>query len=270
MKYVVIAAATVLATFAGVSSWAFDQQHRAWDALLKKHVVWIRDGKASEVDYAGFQRDAAELRRYLAALSGVSQREFDGWTRARQLAFLINAYNAFTIELILTRYPDLESIKDLGTFFQSPWKKRFFTLLGEKRHLDDIEHGLIRAPGVYDEPRIHVAVVCASIGCPALRDEAFTAERLDAQLEDSFRRFLSDQSRNRYNPATGKLEVSRIFDWYGEDFSQGHNGFTSLENTFARYADLLTETAAGQRRVQEQRAPVTFLRYDWDLNDRRG
>jgi hypothetical protein len=220
------------------------------------------------VDYRGFQENRQQLQDYLDELSSVPQNTFDSWGKDQQLAFLINAYNAFTIELVLTRYPDLDSIKDLGSFLRSPWKKRFFTLLGEERHLDDLEHGLIRAPGVYDEPRIHVAVVCASIGCPALRDEAFTAERLDAQMEDSFTRFLGDKSRNRYNPSSQTLEVSKIFDWFEEDFDKGHGGFDSLESVFARYAELLADTPEAQQRIRDGQIPIKHLNYDWGLNDR--
>jgi hypothetical protein len=249
---------------------AFDHQHTAWDRLLHKHVRWINGGSASQVDYGGLQRDAALLEDYLNGLSRVSRAEFDGWNRERQLAFLINAYNGFTVELILTKYPDLSSIKDLGSFFKSPWKKRFFTLLGQERHLDEIEHDLIRAPGVYAEPRIHVAVVCASVGCPALRDEAFVAEKLDEQLEDSMRRFLSDRSRNRFNERSGSLEVSKIFDWYRDDFSKGHGGYFSLASVFAAYAPLLADNPSSQQLIRKKRAAIIFLDYDWSLNDTSG
>ncbi|MES9958728.1 MAG: DUF547 domain-containing protein, partial [Sedimenticola sp.] len=130
-----------------------------------------------------------------------------------------------------------------------------------------IEHDMIRKPGVFDDPRIHVAVVCASIGCPALRNEAFTAERLDHQLEDSLKRFLSDRSRNRYNPATSELEVSRIFDWYREDFEKGHRGIDSLKDLFASNADLLTEDSQARERVRNGQIGIDYLDYDWRLND---
>ena len=254
-------------SFSVASAWAFDHQHRAWDQLLKKQVVWIENGTASRVSYTGIQQDHAQLTSYLDSLSAVRQGEFTTWTKHQQLAFLINVYNAFTIELILTEYPAINSIKDLGSLFTSPWKKRFFTLLERPRHLDEIEHDLIRKEGVYDEPRIHVALVCASIGCPALRDEAFTAFTLDDQLEDSFIRFLSDKSRNRYNPMSQTLEVSRIFSWYKRDFSSGYQGFGSLEAVFARYAHLLADTPQQQQRLQERKAEIVYLDYDWHLND---
>src|ERR1700691_2046756 len=195
-KAVIAVAAALLA--AANPALAFDHSHAGWDALLKRHVVVATDGSSSRADYAGFAADRHALQSYLDSLSAVSEAEYRNWTREQKLAFLINAYNAYTIDLVLTRYPDLQSIKDLGWLLKSPWKKEFFTLLGVTRSLDDLEHGLIRAPGVFDEPRIHFAVNCASVGCPMLRDEAFSAARLDAQLEDGTRRFLGDRTRNRY------------------------------------------------------------------------
>jgi hypothetical protein len=250
----------------GTAAAAFDHAHAQWEALTKKHVVWLPGGNASQVDYDGFKSDRAALKRYLDSLSAVNPTEYDGWSKAEKLAFLLNAYNAFTVELVLTGYPELKSIKDLGSLFTSPWKKRFFSLLGQPRHLDDIEHGMIRTPGAFDEPRIHMAANCASVGCPALRDEAYTADRLEAQLEDSATRFLSDRSRNRFNPQSGRLEVSRIFDWYGKDFSARAG---SVEAWLAKYADLLAGDPAHRRLIREGKARLMFLDYDWTLNARR-
>ena len=244
----------------------FDHSHGEWDRLTHAHVRWIGGGVASRVDYRGFQKDRARLRAYLDGLSAVPVAAFDRWNRKQRLAFLINAYNAFTVELILTAYPDLDSIKDLGSLFKNPWKREFFTLLGQRRSLDDIEHGMIRAPGVYNEPRIHFAVVCAAIGCPGIRNEAFTAERLDAQLEDSLRRFLSDRSRNRYDAGANRLTVSKIFKWYADDFDAAYG---SLGAFFARYAALLTADPGQQVRIRRQSPTIDYLDYDWRLNDLR-
>lgn len=246
---------------------AFDPAYAAWDALLKSHVRYIEDGHASRVDYAGMARDHAALKAVLDGFAKVPRAEFDAWSKPQQEAFLINAYNAFTVEKILTRYPDIRSIRDFGTIFGNPWKDKFFTLFGEPMSLDGIEHGMLRKEGVYDEPRVHVAVVCASIGCPMLRSEPYVAERLDAQLEDAMRRFLSDRSRNRYDAASGKLEVSKIFDWYGKDFDHGWHGYASVKATLARYAELLADRPADRDAVRAQRPEVAFLDYDWSLND---
>ena len=151
--------------------------------------------------------------------------------------------------------------------FKVAWKDKFFTLFGQPAYLDLIEHETLRKEGVYDDPRVHVAVVCASIGCPMLRDDAFTPEKLEAQLEDGMRRFLSDRTRNRYDPRSRKLEISKIFDWYGKDFEKGQKGYASVKATMARYADLLADKPEERAAVKDQRAEVAFLDYDWSLND---
>lgn len=246
---------------------AFDHSHTEWTALLKKHVVWIDDGHASQTRYAAFQSSREALKAYLASLSAVSRQEFDTWSKGQQLAFLINAYNAFTVEKILTRYPNLKSIRDFGTLFGNPWQDRFFTLLGKEMSLDGIEHDTIRKPGAYDDPRIHMAVNCASVGCPALRDEAYVAERLDAQLDDQVNRFLSDRSRNRFVAGANALEVSMIFDWYDVDFRSGYQGIGSLPVFFGRYASDLAATPEQQAVIRAGKPTITFLEYDWALND---
>jgi hypothetical protein len=241
-----------------VNAQGFDHAHKAWDALVKKHVVVLQGGKASQVRYADFAKDRAALKAYLDSLSKVTEAQFNGWPKAERMAFLINAYNAFTVEKILTRYPGLKSIRDFGTVFGNPWKDKFFTLFGRESWLDQVEHEMLRKPGAYNEPRVHYAVNCASIGCPMLREEAFVADRLEAQLEEQAVRFLSDRSRNRFE--AGKLEVSKIFDWFKEDFGV-------REQYFARYARLLADAPEAQKLVAEARAPLAFLEYDWTLND---
>ena len=245
----------------------FDHSHAAWTGLLKKHVVLLDGGKASQLRYAGMAADRAALKAYTDALSALSAAAFGAWSKPQQQAFLINAYNAFTVELILTRYPKLDSIKDLGSLFSSPWKPKFVSLLGTQMSLDDIEHARLRERGRYDDPRVHFAVNCASIGCPMLREEAFVADRLEAQLEEQTQRFMADRSRNRL--AGGKLELSKIFDWYGDDFKLGHKGIASLPAFAARYAKQLTDAPADQERIRSLKLDIAFLDYDWKLNDAR-
>jgi hypothetical protein len=264
MRRIALALAGLAASFC---AFALDPSHKPWDDLLKKHVRYLQDGNASQVDYAGFARDRAALKAVLDDYQRVTKPEFDGWSKAGQQAYLINMYNAFTVEKILTRYPKIASIRDFGTVFGNPWKDPFFTLFGEPATLDRIEHGTLRKEGVYDEPRVHFAVVCASVGCPMLSRDAFTADALEAQLAGGMRRFLADRSRNRYNPRTRKLEISRIFDWYGKDFEKGHKGFTSVKATMARYADQLADTPEDRAAVRDGKADIDFLDYDWSLND---
>ena len=256
--------ALLLAGAARPAAAQFDHQYTAWNALLGQHVRWLPDNRgASQVDYAALRRDRAALQQVLAGFSAVTPTQFSGFSAPQQKAFLINAYNAFTVELILGGPANLRSIKDLGSLLQSPWKKPFFRLLGEQHHLDWIEHERLRPE--HHDPRIHFAVNCASIGCPALRDEAYVASRLDAQLDDQTRRFLADRSRNRVRD--GRLEVSSIFKWYREDFERGDLGLKRLPDLFARHADLLADDPALRAQLKAGTLPIDFLAYDWSLND---
>ncbi len=245
---------------------AFDHKHAAWSQLLKANVHWNQNHTASQVDYAGIQKQKKTLDRYLFKLSAVSRTEFDRFSREEQLAFLINAYNAFTVALILTEYPEIDSIKDLGSLFSSPWKKAFFNLLGESQTLDGIEHGLIRGSGRYNEPLIHFAVNCASVGCPALLDGAFVADEIDQQLLDSTKSFIKDRTRNRFDASSGRLKVSSIFDWYAEDFTKGWRGYNSLQEFFRMHADWVTDDAQSGKRLRDGGVTIDFLNYDWNLN----
>ncbi len=253
----------------GLSSQAasgdFDHRHSHWDALLKQHVVASADG-GSRVDYTGLAARRDTLKTYLDSLSAVSPEDYARLGRDRKLAFLINAYNAYTVELILRHYPNLDSIRDIGGLFGNPWKIRFFRLLGRDRHLDDIEHGLIRAPGAFDEPRIHFAVNCAAADCPPLRAEAYVGERLDAQLREQTERFLENRAINRLEADGRRLRVTPLLDWYGKDFAiaggvrawlAGHGGRLGLSPEQRR------DLAAGRIRI-------VFADYDWSLNDTAG
>ncbi len=240
----------------------FDHTYAVWHDLVRQHVRWLPDEVQSRVDYAGFAADRTRLATALDAMSAVDAAAFAGWSREQQMALLVNAYNAFTVELVLTGGPDLTSIKELGSLLRSPWQKPFFTMFGARRDLDWIEHQQLRPR--YQEPRLHAALNCASIGCPALRPDAFVATRLEAQLDDSMRRFLRDRTRNRVRE--GRLEVSMIFKWYAGDFERGDTGLHSVADLFARYADALSPDPGVQAALRRRELAVSYLPYDWSLN----
>lgn len=262
-RLIALALVVILALSFSTGVLAFD--HGAWNRLLQQHVVQMRGSHATALDYAAMQRDRAEVKNYLAQLSAVKKAEFDAWPRDEQLAFLINAYNAWTVELVLRGYPNIESIKDLGSLFRTPWNKAFVTLFGQEVSLDEIEHKLIRGSGRYREPRIHFAVNCASVGCPALRAEAYTGPKLEVQLEEQTSIFLTDQVRNRLDGRV--LKISKIFHWYREDFEKGWNGYWSLRQFLATHASLLGLSAAELQTLNAGKLAIEFLDYDWRLND---
>ncbi|EED32533.1 conserved hypothetical protein [gamma proteobacterium NOR5-3] len=238
--------------------------HEDWNSLLKTCVVITPDHHSTAADYDCFAKHRTQLNAYLDTLSDVSEAALTSQAKDVQLAFLINAYNAWTVALILDNWPGLESIRDLGSILRSPWKKSFIPLFGDTLSLDDIEHGMIRQSGRFDDPRIHFAVNCASIGCPALRQEAYRGDIIDLQLEEQTQSFLKDPSRNRLRG--DKLEVSSIFKWYRDDFEQGWRGIDSLQGFLSRYGESLNLTAKQTAALEDGGLDLVFLDYDWRLN----
>lgn len=234
---------------------AFDHEHTDFSKLLNSGV--IEKGSQTAVDYDYFKRNVNALTQYLTKLESVSQQDFKNWNENQQLAFLINAYNAFTIKLIVDNYPGIDSIRDLGGFFSSPWDKEFFTLFGNKTNLDHIEHGMLREE--YNEPRIHFAINCASRSCPALQNTAFIATSLNEQLENAAFQFIRDPAHNRFNENKKRLEVSSIFKWFKEDFTKSG----SLKEYIVPY---FTDDSNLQAALQEKNIKIIFLDYDWSLN----
>jgi hypothetical protein len=234
---------------------AFDQDHAAWDALLSRYVAH------GLVDYGAWKRDGtASLEAYVAALGQVSAPCFAAFTRAQQLAFLIDAYNANTVRLVLDNYP-LTSIRKIGLLPGAAFRSDFITLPAAgpgEISLDAIEHGTLRKK--YQEPRIHFALVCAARSCPALRSEAYRAATLDAQLDDQGRIFLGDPSKNRFDANGGTLLLSRIFEWFDQDFVKAAGSVAAF---VAPYLSASAAEAARDRSVK-----IDFLDYDWSLNGR--
>lgn len=233
---------------------AFDHTHAAWDKWLKEHAT--ATGPVTTVNYKAAKEKPDSLNAYVKTVTSVTREEYDKFSADEKLAFLINSYNALTVKLIVDNYP-VKSIKDIGNVFTSPWKKKFFSLLGEEMNLDGIEHGMIRKN--WNEPRIHFAVVCASKGCPQLRPEAYVAARVTKQLDEQASSFLKDSSRNKYVAAENKLMLSKIFDWYGGDFVKKAG---SVPNFVA------PRMAANKDEEEKiKKADVSFLDYDWTLNE---
>jgi len=219
--------------------------HEQWDRLLRDHVS--PDGS---VDYRGLLENREALQSYLDLLATHHPNDAH-WTDAEQMAYWINAYNAFTVQLILDHYP-LKSIKDIKKglpMINSVWDIKFIDIEGQTYDLNNIEHSILRKQ--FDEPRIHFAINCASVSCPVLLNEAYTADRLEAQLESQAIAFISDPSRNRISP--DKLELSKIFSWFKGDFT--HHG--SLREFIAQYSEV---------DIRDD-ARIDFLPYNWNLNE---
>ena len=239
--------AVAAALFFMLTSAGFAQEppdHSEYVTLLAKYV------ENGRVDYNGLKKDEAQLDSYLEQLSTVNPANLN---HSEQMAFYINAYNAWTIKLILSDYPKVKSIKDLGSLFQSPWKKKFVKLNAGTVSLDHIEHDILRP--VYKDPRVHFAVNCASISCPPLLSEPYTGKKLDAQLNNAATAFINDRQSNYLDGDT--LYVSSIFKWFSKDFGDDIAVF------FQKYA--VGDLAAGLEKAGHS-LKIKYLEYNWSLN----
>lgn len=237
---------------AACSTQAFDQTHAVLNQLLKENV---RD---SLVNYPALKAAPPPLDEYLAQTAAVSEAEFNLWPEKHRLAFLINLYNAATLKLIVEKYP-VKSIRSIGWLPGAAWKLEGVSLFGKKISLDELEHGIIRKN--YAEPRAHFALVCAALGCPPLREEAFAGDRLDAQLDDQGRKFLGTAAKNRVDTAARVLYLSPIFKWFAGDFEAASGTVVKFVAPFFPEADR-GPLASGDWKI-------SYTDYDWSLNDQR-
>jgi len=254
MKFLLLAAVTYFALgvpTCRVDNFASDSEpisHELWDAQLDRFV-----SDAGWVDYDAWKKDTVGLQEYLTLLEANHPNETN-WSRDERLAYWINAYNAYTVELMLMHWP-LESIKDIKDgigFVNSVWDIKFIEIEGQEYDLNNLEHGIIRPK--FEDPRIHAAVNCASVSCPVLRNEAFTAKDLDAQLDDQVKRWFNSNRNDLSNPSQPKL--SSIMKWYGDDF-QWNDG--SLETFVEKYSGV--QIPDGTK--------FQYLDYDWGVNSQQ-
>ena len=252
-------------------------------ATLKSYV----DDKGM-VNYRKMKEYHKKLDDFLIAMARLDLKTYQSWDEQAKIAFWINAYNALTLKVIVDHYPIKAGLLSglahpANSIRQIPgvWDKIQFLVMGQKLTLNQIEHGIVRGQnkdliekyGRFYEPRIHVALVCAAMGCPWLRNEPFMGDRLDEQLDDQARRFFSNSTKFRIDRDAGKVHLSRIFKWFGEDFVKGHKpdaGVTSGGNDAEKavlhfISGYLPTKDAGYLKTGEYK--VKYLDYDWTLNE---
>lgn len=235
-----------------VSISTFAQQkvsHDKFDKILRKHV----DGNGM-VNYFQLKVNKHLLDSYLEMISKNPPQK--SWTKNERLAYWINAYNAFTLKLVITHYP-IKSIRDIGSsiqvpFVNSPWDVKFIKIGGETYDLNNIEHSIIRKR--FDEPRIHFALVCAAVSCPKLLNRAYFPKTLDKQLEQVAIGFLNNSSKNQV-VSEGKVELSKLFSWYKGDFT--------------KKTDLISYINQYTKKKVKENAKISYKNYNWALNDQK-
>ncbi|UOB18758.1 DUF547 domain-containing protein [Abyssalbus ytuae] len=211
--------------------------HSEWDVFLKKHV-----DVSGKVNYKAIREDDKELKSYLNQFIKVPPE--NSWNKNEKLAYWINAYNAFTIKLIVDNYP-LSSIKDID----SPWDKKFIPINGRLISLNYIEHEILRK---MNEPRIHFAINCASFSCPRLLNEAYIPSKIEDQLNKVTSGFINNPSKNIVSEES--VTLSKIFNWFKKDF-ETNGGVINFINEYS-----LIKISKNVK--------VTYFKYDWKLNEK--
>jgi hypothetical protein len=244
------------------SAGGFDHSYALWDGVLRKHVT-----AKGMVNYKAIQTESEALDIFLAEVAGISAEEVGGWTRERQVAFYINAYNALTFKTILEALP-VASIRDIKP---DPWEDARWTVAGRSVSLNWLEHTKLR--GRFGEARVHFVLVCAAIGCPRLPNRAILPAGLDAQLDAATKAFFVDPGKNRVDVGGDKVYLSRIMEWYGDDFvgwkgtppGPTLDGRTPKEVSAVRLLGKFV-SVEDQDFLAQNAFTVVFNDYDWSLN----
>ena len=254
---------------------SFDHSYATYNSLLNRYVINAR------VNYEGFINSRAKFETFLRTLGSVDKDVFESWTEEQRLAFWINAYNAFTIKAIIDHYPIKRSFTLVGIFYapsdsilqiKGVWTKLQFRALGNMVTLDEIEHQILRKK--FNKPRIHMAINCASISCPDLRNEAYTPEKLEEQLADASINFVNNPDKGVYvNEQSGKVKLSKIFKWFGDDFINNYgskklfNNYSLKENAVLNFTSEYIESEEVKEYLMNNKLKIGYLGYDWHLNE---
>jgi hypothetical protein len=244
----------------GQADSTFDHQHLEWKAIVDKFVT--SDGALCFVAYPKLIEQKQSLLDYVAKLVAVTPKQYESFTKDQKLVFLVNAYNAFTMQQIVERYP-IGSITEIQYGELNAWQEKRYTLISKKLSLDELENKWIRPK--FKEPLAHFALVCASMGCPGLR--WYSASEFKAQATESAKAFLGDPRRNSFDPASLTLKLSEIFDWYKEDFIRAKGSVAAYVSQFVS-ADPKVQASIVDA-SKKRKLKTEFLPYDWSLNEKK-
>jgi len=233
--------------------------YEGYETVLRTYVN--ADGL---VDYPALQVNPQGLKDFVAQLRSVSPDTYAAWSENEKIAFLINVYNAITLESIINQNPLKGSIKDIF----GVWNFNKHTVMERSLTLDNIEHDILRKD--FQEPRIHAALVCAAISCPPLRQEPYTGEKLDEQLDDQVRKWLSSPTGLQIDRTQNRVAISSIFDWFGKDWQTKY----AIEGTFTGSAKERSAlnfisnyvNPEDKEYLEQGNYKLNYLNYDWSLN----
>jgi hypothetical protein len=250
------------------SVFAFDHDYGNYGEVLQSYV---KDGL---VDYGALKKNRKGIDQFVKEIGAVTRNEYENWSRDQQLAFWINTYNGWFLQIVIDHYP-IRGGRLLGVLYPENsvqripgiWDDIKITAAGRQVSLNDLEHKILRP--VFKEPRIHFAIVCASISCPVLRSQPFRASPLQRQLEDAAQDFINNPTKVRWNANEKKLEISKIFDWFSEDFASfaDESWVKHYSKKQAGPVAFISKYLPAGEALKKSKVKVEYLDYDWHLNE---
>jgi hypothetical protein len=251
------------------SAFALDHDYTNYGGVLRTYV------KGGLVDYAALKKNRKGIDQFVKEIGAVTTNEYESWSRDQQLAFWINTYNGWFLQIVINHYP-IRGGRLLGVLYPENsvqripgiWDDIKTSVARREVSLNDVEHKILRP--LFKEPRIHFAIVCASIGCPVLRSEPFRANALQRQLEDAAQDFVNNPTKVRWNANEKKLEISKIFDWFSEDFASfaDENWLKIYSKKQAGPVAFISKYLPAGETLKKSKVKVEYLDYDWHLNER--
>jgi len=248
---------------------SFDHSYVEYGKIL---TSFVNNGR---VHYSALQKNRATLDEFIQQIRSVQGIEYQSWTREQQLAFWINTYNGWFLQIVIDRYP-IRGSRLYGLSYPENsvqripgiWDNIKLKTAGREISLNDLEHKVLRP--IFHEPRIHFAIVCASLGCPSLSSEPYQASSIESQLDKAAQDFVTDPSKVSWETSTKTLKISRIFDWFSDDFSIYAD--ESLAKLYSKkqagvVSFILRYLAVDELRTKKVK--IAYLEYDWALNDVR-
>ena len=256
-----------------------ESENQEFDYSNFAETLKINVDDVGMVNYRNLKAQPQKLQAFVTALSNVERKDFDEWSDNEKIAFWLNTYNALTLKAIIDNYPIKSSFfksriypKNSIRQIAGVWDKTTFKVMGQKLILGHIEHKILRVK--FDEPRIHMAMVCAAIGCPPLLNEPYTGDKLQEQLDDRTRRFLADSAKFKVERTDERIYLSPIFKWFATDFIKKYGTKKNLGRHNKEESAILNFIASYLDKAQKDyvlsgKFKIKYLKYDWSLNEQQ-
>jgi len=269
----------IASSFFSSQTLAAESEKQGFDYSDLADALKINVDNAGMVNYKNLKAQSEKLRVFITELRNLDRKDFDKWDDNAKIAFWLNAYNALTLKAIIDNYPIKSSFfksriypKNSIRQIAGVWDKINFKVMGQNLTLGHIEHKILRVK--FDEPGIHVAMVCAAMGCPPLRNEPYTADKLQEQLDDQTRRFLANPAKFKIARADDRIYLSPIFKWFAADFIKKYGPKKSIGRHDKEESAVLNFIASYLDKAQKEyvlagKFKIKYLKYDWSLNEQQ-